>query len=165
MLDRIRRSKYFPTLWQFIKFGVIGASNTAVSFGVEMLGMYVLLAGSDWSETVRVTLVSAMSFVVSTIHSYYWNNRFVFRSEKGIGFLAHARRYYYMARCYALTGLILSPLMKRGLLALGAPFWAASPIILIVTVPLNFILNKFWAFRDPKRTGEKSGERRAESEE
>ena len=148
MIDKIRASKHYPTLIQFIKFGVIGVSNTAVSYAVDMFGMYVLFKNADMSETAKVVLVSAMAFLISTVHSYYWNNRFVFRSETQPGGKEHLARYFRMAQCYALTGLVLAPLMKLGLSALGIPYWAASLLTLAVTVPLNFILNKLWAFKD-----------------
>ena len=32
-------------------------------------------------------------------------------------------------------------------MAFGLPYWLASLLTLVVTVPLNFILNKLWAFR------------------
>ena len=101
-------------------------------------------------ERVKVTLVSALSFAVSTINSYYWNNRFVFGKGEKKPLGEHLLAYLRMAACYAVTGLVLSPLIKLGLGRLGVPFWAASISTLIVTIPLNFVLNKFWAFAKKK---------------
>ena len=144
-LEKIRAHRLYAPLMQFARFGLVGVSNTAISYAVEMLGYYVLFAGSPMDERVKVALVSALSFIVSTINSYYWNNRFVFRGGKK-PFVRHLAAYFRMAACYALTGLVLSPLIKLGLGRLGMPFWAASICTLIVTIPLNFALNKFWAF-------------------
>ena len=144
-LSKLKAHRLYEPVMQFVRFGVVGVSNTAISYGVEMLGYYVLFAASPMDERLKVILVSALSFVVSTINSYYWNNRFVFRGGKK-RFSRHLVDYFRMAACYAVTGLILSPLIKLGLGRLGMPFWAASISTLIVTIPLNFLLNKFWAF-------------------
>ena len=33
---------------------------------------------------------------------------------------------------------------------IGIPYWAAGLLSLIVTIPLNFLMNKFWAFAGRK---------------
>ena len=144
-LKRLKEHRLYGPLMQFARFGLVGVSNTAISYAVEMLGYYVLFANAPMDERVKVALVSALSFAVSTVNSYYWNNRFVFGGGKK-PFLKHLAAYFRMAACYALTGLALSPLIKLGLGRLGLPFWLASISTLIVTIPLNFVLNKFWAF-------------------
>ncbi len=145
LIEKLKAHPLYAPVMQFARFGLVGVSNTAISYAVEMLGYYVLFAGSPLDERAKVVLVSALSFLVSTVNSYYWNNRFVFKGgQKSVA--GHLAAYLRMAACYAVTGLALSPLIKLGLGKLGLPFWAASISTLIVTIPLNFILNKFWAF-------------------
>lgn len=143
-LARMEGSRWSP-LVQFVKFGLVGVSNTLISYATEMLGYYVLLTGMT-SETLKVTLVTAASFLISTVNAYYWNNRYVFKGNRHT-LIQHMRAYLRTAACYALTGLLLAPAVKVWLVNISVPFWAASLSTLILTIPLNFILNKFWAFR------------------
>lgn len=66
-------------LVQFIKFGMVGVSNTAISYAVEMLCYYVLFVNTQ-AEDVKIFITSLLSFVVSVTNSYYWNNKHVFSS-------------------------------------------------------------------------------------
>ncbi len=138
-------------LVQFVKFGLVGISNTAISYGIEMLGFYVLFARNTWPEHVKMVVVTALGFVISEINSYYWNNRYVFSDPQRSNKKAHLRAFLKMTACYAFTGLLISPVLKITIHDLGIPFWAASLFTLIVTVPLNFVINKFWAFRRSKQ--------------
>ena len=56
-------------LWQFVKFGIVGLSNTLISLAVYeaclALGVHYLLA-------------DPIGLVVSVVNAYYWNNRCVF---------------------------------------------------------------------------------------
>lgn len=135
----------WSSLVQFVKFGLVGVSNTLISYATEMLGYYVLLT-SLTSEPLKVTLVTGASFLVSTVNAYYWNNRYVFKGNRHT-LAQHMCAYLRTAACYALTGLLLAPAVKVWLVNINVPFWAASLSTLILTIPLNFILNKFWAFR------------------
>ncbi len=137
-------------LRQFIRFGLVGVSNTAISYGIEMLCYYVLFANAPWDENVKIALTSVLAFLVSVTNSYYWNNRFVFAQGKKTK-KEHLVSWLKTAACYALTGLLLSPAIKMWLSGLGVPYWAASLGSLAVTIPLNFLLNKYWAFRGKKQ--------------
>lgn len=59
----------------------------------------------------------------------------------------HLTAYLKTVACYGVTGLLLAPAIKVYVTALGVPYWLSSLGALVVTIPLNFILNKFWAFR------------------
>ena len=138
---------------QFIKFGLVGVSNTAISYGVEMLGYYVIFSNVSWPERLRIVVVTVIAFAVSVVNSYYWNNRFVFKGGRTtLG--AHLRAFLKMTGCYALTGLVLAPVLKVWISEAGVPYWLASLLPLVVTVPLNFLLNKLWAFRGGKAAPE-----------
>lgn len=155
MMAKLEKSRLAP-LVQFIKFGLVGVSNTLISYAVEMLGYYVLFSRgmfadvAAWlkvdAEQALVVAVTLLSFVISVTNAYYWNSRYVFRSGGKRTAAQHARAYLRTAACYALTGLFLSPALKLWMGSAGIPFWAASLLTLIVTIPLNFVLNKFWAF-------------------
>ncbi len=154
------------TLVQFIKFGLVGVSNTAISYGIDQLFYYVVFRNSTMDEKLKITLVSALAFFVSVTNSYFWNNRFVFKSENKKSIGQHLYAYFKTVICYALTGLVLSPAIKVALSDVAMPmrvvsrlpsflfadgnrlpYWVLSIVPLIISIPLNFVMNKFWAFR------------------
>ena len=151
-IKQLLQNEKLATLIQFIKFGLVGVSNTAISYGTEMLCYYVLFKNSKFiwildvlsriglstdANNVRIVITTVIAFVISVTNSYFWNNRYVFSSGKK-SFAQHIKTYFKTFACYGITGLVISP-------SLGA---------LVITIPLNFIMNKFWAFRAKKTEDE-----------
>lgn len=142
MLIKCLHLSFLENRWkefiQFIKFGLVGISNTIISYVVYLigitLGMYYMVA-------------SIIGFIVSVINSFYWNNRFVFTIQEGERRnLLKSFLKTFMA--YAGTGLILNNLLLYLQVdILGWPQVVAPLINLFITIPLNYILNKLWAFR------------------
>lgn len=125
-------------LVQFIKFGLVGVTNTAVSYGIYAL---ILWLGGHY------LLASVVSFVVSVAWSFLLNNRFVFQREAGetrVWWKVLLKTYL----SYGFTGLLLAnALLYLWIDVLGVNEYLAFFINLIITVPTNFLLNKLWAFR------------------
>lgn len=127
---------------QFIKFGMVGLSNTVISYVVYMLmiwlGMHYLVA-------------SVVGFIISVINSFFWNNRFVFKTEDG----EKRNPWKTLVKTfisYAGTGLLLSNILLIVWVELfELPEWLGPILNLAITVPLNFLLNKLWAFKNEKR--------------
>ena len=65
-------------------------------------------------------------------------------------FKEHLKAYLKTVVCYGITGLVLSPIIKVLLSNVGVPYYIASLGSLVITIPLNFVLNKFWAFNNKK---------------
>ena len=63
---------------QFIKFGLVGVSNTAVSYAIN-IGTLLLLKGVRLSCDYIIANITA--FLLSVLWSYYWNSRFVFKQK------------------------------------------------------------------------------------
>ena len=146
LVEQLRTGRLAP-LWQFIRFGMVGVMNTLITYVTENLGYYWLFASfSAEQEQLRVVLVTLMGFVLSVSNAYFWNSRFVFKQEGKRTFRQHASAFARTVLCYGVTGLVLSPVMKIVLVGWGVPFYLASLATLVVTIPLNFVLNKFWAF-------------------
>lgn len=123
---------------QFVKFGMVGMSNTLIGLGVNYLCLLAL--------GVQYLLSNAAGFFVSVINAYYWNSRYVFRAGKDkprSGTRAFAKTAFSYGSTF-LLGLALNFLMVE---RWGVPVEAAPALILCVTVPLNFFMNKLWAFR------------------
>ena len=118
---------------QFIKFGLVGVSNTAVGFGVYYLLYYC---------GVHYILANIVSWLTSVFNAFYWNNKYVFRSGSGW--------WKTLFRTYISYGvsLIVSTLMMYALVEFLHVSPVVAPVICLwVTVPLNFLLNKFWTFK------------------
>lgn len=149
-LEQLEESPKGAALVQFIKFGAVGVSSTAITYAVKNLCYYVLFANLGWSENTKMLAANLLAFVISVTNSYYWNNRFVF--SKGIRKTRkeHLLSYGKTVLCYAGTGLALAPAMEIWLTSAGMPYWLAALGTLVVTIPINFLLNKFWAFRQKK---------------
>ena len=157
LAQRLEQGRLAP-LVQFVKFGAVGISNTLISYAVEMLFLYVILS-AVWNEgelavfglrlkapDVRWAVCAAIGFIAGVINSYLLNSRFVFR--EGAGARSPWRAFWKLAASSVLTSLILSYFIKLWLnSALGLAPWLASLCALLVTVPLNFVMSKFWAFK------------------
>ena len=130
------------TLAQFIKFGLVGLSNTLLSYAIYLL---TLLLMSPLKLSWDYFVASVLSFVLSVLWSYFWNNRFVFK--QGSNKRSFWRSLFKTYLSYAFTGIILGNILLYVWVALlGIPKTLAPLLSLVITVPLNFLLNKYWAF-------------------
>lgn len=161
---KLENSRLAPLL-QFVKFGLVGVSNTLISYAIEMLCYYVLFRAASFGgivralsgagiaatgEQVKVVLTTLLAFIVSVTNSFILNSRFVFKADEKQTPGQIAQAYGKTVLCYALTGILLAPVLRLWLGGMGVPYWAASLLSLIVTIPLNFLMNKFWAFAGRK---------------
>lgn len=137
----------FSVLIQFVKFGIVGLSNTAITYGIDMICYYVFFAHVSWSESKKILVVAILAFTLSVTNSYYWNNRYVFGSGERKTAARHLAAYLRTVMCYGLTGLLIGPALKLWLNSRGMRYWLSSIACMVVTIPLNFLMNKFWAFR------------------
>lgn len=123
---------------QFIKFGLVGVSNTLVSLAVYYL---VLFINSRW-----YLLGNVLGWIISVANAFYWNNKYVF-GVKGDGTRTFFKKLGKTYLSYGATFLLSTALLYLEVDVLG---WSAliSPVLnLLITIPLNFLLNKFWAFK------------------
>lgn len=150
---------------QFIKFGLVGVSNTLISQVVYMVcvafGMHYIVG-------------NVLAFIISVLNAYVLQNVFVFKQddslEKRVWWQVLLKTYV----AYAFTGLILNSLLLvlwidiikierfTHLLTdlvnrVGIPAEnryiaeCLAPLLnLVVNVPINFVINKFWAYRQKK---------------
>lgn len=123
---------------QFVRFGIVGLSNTIISYVSYLVFIFI---------GCHYLVASILSFIVSVTNSYYWNNKYVFKEEEGEK-RSWWQTYIKTFMAYASTGLILNNV----LLILWVDVLHISKIIaplinLVVTIPLNYVINKYWAFR------------------
>lgn len=126
---------------QFFKFGMAGLFNTVAYYLVYAI---CLIFGGHY------VLANALGFIASVLSAYFWNNRYVFTKEEG----EKRNKWRVLLRTvitYGFSGLIINNVMLYVWIDLLHISDYAGPIInLFITVPFNFIVNKFWACRGVK---------------
>ncbi len=134
------------SLMQFVKFGIVGLSNTVISY-LLYSGTLILMRKVGASGKVDYLVASVIAFVLSVLWSFYWNNKKVFVMKEGeTRNLWAALLKTYIS--YSFTGLFLNSILLFLWVQVFHISEFIAPIInLLATVPLNFIINKFWAFR------------------
>lgn len=120
---------------QLIKFAVVGFSNAIVLFVVYNL---LLLAGLNYQ------IAYAIGFVVSVLNAFFWNNRYVFKSGR-----AHIiNKLFKVYASYIITYFLSAALLYLWVDVLHVMVEIAPIINIIITTPINFLLNKLWAFKN-----------------
>ncbi|MDD3410594.1 MAG: GtrA family protein [Eubacteriales bacterium] len=135
---------------QFVKFGIVGLSNTLIS----QLTYWLCYYGFHWHYQV----CNIVAFVVSVTNAYYWNSRYVFKSGVSFSLAQHVRAYLKAFLSYGSTFLLGTALLTVWVEACHIDAGLAPLINLIITIPLNFVLNKFWAFRKKEDSAESAKE-------
>ena len=136
----------WEALKQFVKFGMIGVTNTAVSYCIYLAVLLFLQSRNLFPDTDYL-IGNVLSFLLSVLWSFYWNRRFVFRPEEGRT-LSWPQALLKTYISYAFTGLVLNNILSVVLVGVFGVSKLIAPILnLLISVPVNFLLNKFWAFR------------------
>jgi len=120
---------------QFIKFGLVGLSNTAISLLIYYIFVFI-------SKDLYL-IGNTVGFIVSVLNSYYWNNKYVFNKKSGSNILPLAKTFLAYGGTFILGSVLLYFMVNT----LRISELIAPIINLIITIPLNFLLNKFWAFK------------------
>lgn len=160
---------------QFIKFGLVGVSNTLVNYLVYVI--FVALG-------VHYVIANALGFIISVLNAYFWGSRFVFKEdktkEKRVWWKVLLKTYASYALGFGINTVLL--ILWIDLLNIGQYFgfvvdiigWASgfigflpesmtaeeiseivAPVLnMFVTVPINFVVNKFWAYRQKAKKTE-----------
>ena len=164
------KNKKLAALWQFVKFGMVGAFNTILNYIIYNFCYYVFNSGAQ--------IANLVGFAISVLSAFLLQSKFVFRqdenAEKRVWWKVLIKTYI----SYSVTGLFLTALLlwlwldviRLGdhlgglcgwLSGFGIEFQpkdlAASlaPLLnMVITIPLNFVINKFWAYRQKKPANE-----------
>lgn len=131
---------------QFIKFGIVGVSNTLISYVLYVLSL-LMFQKLNVFQQMDYLIAQVIAFVLSVLWSFYWNNKMVFQQkENKKRSLWKTLLKTYMA--YSFTGLFLnSILLILWVDMLHISEFIAPMLNLLISVPLNFFINKLWAFR------------------
>lgn len=129
---------------QFIKFGFVGGINTVLSLAIYYLFLRI---NPEW-----YLLGNMVGFVVATLNAYLWNSRFVFsgktssqKSEKML-----PQKWAKLIKTYISYGISLglgTALLYFWVQVIGISKAIAPAVNLVITIPLNFCMNKFWVYK------------------
>ena len=131
------------TFKEFLQFGLVGVSNTIISY---LLYVVTLLLVSKSGVKFDYIIANIVSWLLSVLWSFYWNNKFVFKKEEG------EKRNIWAALfktyvSYGFTGLILNNILSVLWVSVLHIRKKLAPIInLVISIPINFFMNKLWAF-------------------
>lgn len=131
------------TFKEFLQFGLVGVSNTIISY---LLYVVTLLLVSKSGVKFDYIIANIVSWLLSVLWSFYWNNKFVFKKEEG------EKRNIWAALfktyvSYGFTGLILNNILSVLWVSVLHISKILAPIInLVISIPINFFMNKLWAF-------------------
>lgn len=133
--------KKWAMLVQFIKFGIVGLSNTLIHYFTYLICIYL---------GFHYIVASVIGFAISVTNAFYWNNKYVFKKgeeeERSLW-----KAYIKTVASYSCTSLFLENILLVIWVDVLRIDQRIAPLItLIITIPLNFLLNKYWAFRKKK---------------
>lgn len=156
---------------QFIKFGIVGVSNTLVNYIVYLI---------FFSIGVPYLIANALGFIISVLNAWFWGSRFVFKEDETkqkrvwwqvllktyasylLGFFINSFLLWVwvdvlnVGQYFGFVGDILNGV--TGIVGMQPKEYTVEtlsgivgPIInIFVVVPINFVINKFWAYRQKK---------------
>lgn len=157
-------------LWQFIKFGLVGVSNTVVSYAVFFVCIHFL--------HTNAYVASLIGFILSVPNAFFWQNKFVFKEseekERRVWWKVLLKTYvsYSFSSLFLTEVLLVFWLQVLNISQYMGPAveWLNSfgitmtevkvaetiaPFLnMVITIPINFCINKFWAYRQKSKKNE-----------
>lgn len=139
-------------LLQFVKFCIVGVSNSVVDFLVYTLaiGAFTLASWDGivlWPvklQNMDVQLATFFGFFSAMLNSFHWNRRYVFASKSG----ATLRVIFLkVVITYTLILLVKVQLNRLWCGPVPVPTLLINPLNQFLTIPLGYLLNKYWAYR------------------
>lgn len=146
---------------QFIKFGIVGVSNTAVDWIV-----YYIVAGYIITQSNAKPTVKAISFIVAVLNSYLWNTIWTFKKEyqKSVGVkkdkVSESGKIFIKFVIVSLVGWVVNYFVFKYFLnnftfnnitLLGRSISAQDlyPLIAASAAAIfwNFFANKLWTYK------------------
>ena len=148
------KEKTMEIALQFVKFCLVGFTNTVVYYLINIATLFILRPLNwHWDYFAANTV----AFILSVLWAFLLSNKFVFaqkEGEKRSALLTLLKTYL----AYAFSDLVINNLLSYLWIdMLGISKFIAPLMNLVITVPLNFIINKFWAYRT-KKVKEDEGE-------
>lgn len=168
--------RFATGLRQFVRFGIVGGSGVLVNFvvfylankGLENgLGLHandvVAQLGSTRWNMRWYHVLSTLAFLLANTWNYQLNRSWTFRGVHGRSWLRGFFPFLATGALAFAVSLTCMTLLMNPTTPIGLPdsvfddssglrtksYWAQA-ISTFIAMPVNFIINKFWAFGKPK---------------
>lgn len=174
-IERVYR-RHRHNLVQLFRYGLVGGSGVLVNQLVFMLvtklggghsaGDQVLLALPVGDFNIRYYhLAATIAFLVANLTNFLLNRWWTFKSTKHATFFAEYWPFLSTGLITLAIGLGIQTLLVNPGSPVALPAWFdntsgftnrhywANLISIIVTVPVQFVVNKLWTFRAVRRRG------------
>lgn len=140
MMHEYEQFSVIQIMWnkfsQIIKFGIVGVSNTVISLAVYYICLQLYM---------HYLVAYVISFLASVSNAFFWNSRYVFKNRRENSLI---RAYIKTVASYGVSFFISIGLMSIMIEGLNISAYLAPILKQVVTIPINFALNKIWAFKD-----------------
>lgn len=126
-----------PIVKQALKFGLVGAMNTAID--------YMIFSSLVYLVHVHYLMANALSFSIAVTNSYVLNRRWTFRSDNPQWRSEAAKFLVVNLIALGLSELLLTVFVDR----LSLPKLIAKALAIGIVLFWNFFGTRLWAFRRP----------------
>ena len=139
------REEILDKFIQFVKFAIVGFSNVIVSYGVY-LAFFFLFQIAGVLPDADYLVAQLIGYILSIFWSFYWNRKYVFAEGQNVVPWYQALMKSFIA--YSFTGVFLNSVLSFLWVEIVGLSKVVAPVInLLINVPVNFVMNKFWAFK------------------
>ncbi len=140
--------KKFLVIYQFAKFGLVGALNTFIDFGI-LNGLILLtsIAGGFYYSVFK-----GISFLFAAVNSYFWNKHWTFKKKDKIFASGEFAKFLAVTFVGFLLNVGAATLVVNTIgpqYGIGDKLWANIGAFIAVFVGLtwNFVGSKFIVFK------------------
>lgn len=139
----IPRLWHNPRFWEFVRYSIVGASSTAIDFGVLAL----LTDVGTWHPLAA----NPIAFLLGLTNGFFWNRHWTFKHAKE----QEPAAQYVRFALVNLGGVLIDQAILAAALWLGPEMgfppdlakWAGKVAAIPFVVVWNFTANSRWTFR------------------
>ena len=129
--DRAARILRMPLVLQFVKFGIVGVSNTLIAFAVYTLLLKVF--------GVWYVAASGIGFAIGAVNGFLWNRAWTFKGHVGDARSPCRCRWFVVQGCGLLLDLGLVYALVDGA---GLDKLVGQALTTLVVTVLTFFVNR-----------------------
>lgn len=139
--------KFVPSIYQFAKFGAVGAFNSFLDWGI----LNLLIAATGIATGFGFSAFKGTSFVVASVSSYFWNKHWTFSAKNEastaeVGKFATVTIIGFLLNI-GIASLIVFTLTPKQLISPARLANIAALSATIISLVWNFIGYKFIVFK------------------
>ena len=132
-----------PVIRQFVKYGVVGASNTILTFVVYSVCVTI---------GVHYLLALVLGYGIGSLNSYFLNRHWTFRA-RDIAHTTAGTRFAIVQVCAIGVNLVMLYVFVHHI---GVGKIPSQAILTLPVLAITFFINRYWSFARPSEPGEAS---------